>query len=64
MRNFIAGFATAAVLAVTLGAAHQKDPEITGGSGYLKGVEVVDREGDRLCESPFYGHERKIISCE
>ncbi len=64
MRNFIVGFATAAVLAVTLAAAHQKDPEITGGSGYLKGVEVVDRDGDRLCESPFYGHERKIISCE
>lgn len=40
------------------------EPRITGGSGYLKGIQVLDREGRRLCDSPFYSDERKITTCE
>lgn len=39
-------------------------PEIVGESGVLSGVEVVDRNGDRICKDPDYLKASKIVSCE
>lgn len=65
IRSFVFGVLLGVSAKATFGAfAAEESPRIVGGSGILKGVEIVDREGDRICDDPEYLSASKIISCE
>lgn len=63
MKIFI-GFLIGVSLSFGISAVASGGPEIVGGDGVLSGVEVVDRNGKRVCEDPDWAKASKIISCE
>lgn len=63
MKIFI-GFLIGVSLSFGISAVASGGPEIVGESGGLIGYEVVDHNGDRVCEDPEYYKASKIISCE
>lgn len=39
-------------------------PTVTGDSGILEGVTVLDSQGNRVCDEPYWHKDLKIVSCE
>jgi len=62
--KILIGFLIGVSLSFGISAIASGGPEVVGESGGLIGYEVVDRNGDRICEDPEYYKESKIISCE
>lgn len=63
MRNILIGILIGVSLTIaTAATANSLKPKIVGGPGILEGVEVLDNNGDQVCEEPFWT-EDGTISC-
>ena len=64
MKKIFIGILIGVSLSFGIHAVASGGPEIVGGDGNLEGYEVLDRNGDRVCEDPFVSKDAKVIACE
>jgi hypothetical protein len=64
MRNLVIGILIGTSLSLGLSAAASSKPTVTGGTGRLESVEVLGRDGEQICDEPYWYEDLKVISCE
>jgi hypothetical protein len=69
MRAPRSGFLLGLLLGTLLGSAsvlvaEAMEPRVVGDSGYLIGWEIVDSDGDTVCDDPFVWKELRQMECD
>lgn len=63
MRNLIVGLFIGISLTYSISAIAGDDLVLTK-SGRMKNVEVIDDQGKRVCDDPWYHADLKAVKCE
>jgi hypothetical protein len=64
LKGFLIGFISATFIFVCISVKADNDPKVVGDSGYLYGLELVDKGYGVVCDTLYYDKDEKQIVCK